>query len=49
MYCIIDNVINEYYRQGRRLDVIRRYIRMKYRINMEQSVLSKRVNELKVA
>ena len=46
MNCLINQTIDKYIRRGRKLDVIARYIRLKYHVNIESSVLSKRVDVL---
>ncbi|UII28186.1 hypothetical protein LVD15_07110 [Fulvivirga maritima] len=46
MNCVIDNSILFHLRQGRKMEVIRRYIKMKYRINMDMATLKKRVKHI---
>lgn len=46
MNCLINQTIDRYLRRGRRLEVITRYIRLKYRVNIESSALSKRLDVL---
>jgi len=40
---IINNAIDFYVRQGRKIEVIRRYVRLKYRVNIDRSAFQKRV------
>ncbi len=40
---LIDDIAKRYLVKGKRLEVIRRYIRMKYRINIDSSALLNRV------
>ncbi len=47
MNCIIDNVIQYYAGKGKRSDVIRRYLRMKYHINIDHSALKARIRDLR--
>ncbi len=46
MNCLIDNSLIYSLRRGKRAEVIRRYIRMKYRINMDIHALKKRIKDL---
>lgn len=46
MNCLINQTIDRYMKSGRRPDVISRYIRLKYRINIEVSALTKRLKTL---
>ncbi len=43
MNCLINQTIDRYLRNGRKLEVISRYIRLKYRVNIESSALTKRL------
>ncbi len=43
---IINNTIDFYVKQGRKIEVIRRYIRLKYRVNIEKSAFKERVKSL---
>ncbi len=47
MNCLIDTTINKYYTRGKKVDVIIRYIRMKYRISLDPEVLKARLKEIK--
>lgn len=47
MNCLIDKTINKYYSQGKKVEVIKRYIRLKYRISLDAEVLKARLKELK--
>lgn len=49
MNCVIDNVINTYLNQGKKLEVIRRYISMKYRIYIDLTSLKERIKLLKLS
>ncbi|MEC7752864.1 MULTISPECIES: hypothetical protein [Roseivirga] len=44
MNCLINETIDRYMRKGRRMDVIARYIRLKYKVTIENSALSKRLD-----
>ncbi|MFA0961689.1 hypothetical protein AB9P05_07770 [Roseivirga sp. BDSF3-8] len=46
MNCLINKAIEKYSRQGRRADVIHRYIRMKYRISIDQESIKARLRGL---
>lgn len=46
MNCLIDNTINRYAAKGKRAEAIRRYIRMKYRINIDLEAIKKRLKNL---
>ncbi len=52
MECIIDQTIRYYTKKGKRVEAIRRYLRMKYRITMDVESLKRRVesveNDLRV-
>lgn len=43
MNCLINDTINRYLKRGRRADVIARYMRMRYRVSIETSALTKRM------
>lgn len=47
MNCLIDKTINRYAAKGERAEAIRRYIRMKYRINIDTEAIKKRLQNLK--
>jgi len=42
---IINNAIDFYVRQGRKNEVIRRYVRLKYRVNIDRSAFQERVKK----
>jgi hypothetical protein len=46
MNCVINNSIVDNIEKGRRLEVIRRYIQMKYRTSMDMRALKERVKML---
>ncbi|UII22426.1 hypothetical protein [Fulvivirga ligni] len=46
MNCVIDNSILYHLRQGRKMDVIRRYIKLKYRISMDMETLKERIKHI---
>jgi len=48
MNCLINEAIDKYLRRGKRIDVIRRYIKMKYRINIDTMSIKQRIKALKV-
>ena len=43
---IINNAIDFYVRKGRKIEVIRRYIRLKYRVNIDRSAFQERVKNM---
>lgn len=43
MTCIINAAITQYLSKGKRLEVIARYLKMKYKISIDPNVLRKRV------
>ena len=45
---IINNAIDFYVRQGRKIEVIRRYIRLKYKVSIDQSAFNERVKSLRL-
>ncbi len=47
MYDIINKIIETYTKRGKRLEVIRRYIRMKYRINIDMQSMKRRMFDLR--
>ena len=47
MNCLIDSVITLLARQGQKPEAIRRYIKMKYRINMDKAALKTRLANMK--
>ncbi|MEQ8927266.1 MAG: hypothetical protein RLO81_15710 [Fulvivirga sp.] len=47
MDCLIDSVITLLAKQGQNPKAIRRYIRMKYRINMDVKSIKQRLNRIK--
>ena len=46
MNCIINNVINTYYKKGKKVEVMRRYIRMKYGINIDVASIDERIRSI---
>ncbi len=46
MNCVINNVIDTYLSKGRRIEVIRRYIRLKYRISIDLASIKERIKML---
>lgn len=44
MSCVIDATTRYYLAKGKKLEVIARYLKMKYRISIDVSVLRKRVS-----
>ncbi len=46
MNCLINNSLSYSLKKGKRTEVIRRYIRMKYRINMDLRSLKERIKHL---
>ena len=53
MNCVIDTLINHQLKKGRKIDVLKRYLRMRYRIKIDDLALRKRArgvnNELSLA
>ncbi len=43
MNCLINETADRYLRRGRKIEVIARYMRLKYRVSIEASVLAKRL------
>lgn len=48
MNCIIDRLLTEAKAKGKRLDVIRRYMRMKYKIQIDTQALQERLRTLQL-
>ena len=46
MRCLIDKSVAYSLRKGKRAEVIRRYIRMKYRIHMDIETIKQRINQI---
>lgn len=46
MNCVINNVINSYHKKGKKVEVIRRYIRMKYHITMDIASIRERIRSM---
>lgn len=47
MDCLINQTIDQHAKRGRKLEVIGRYIRLKYHVHIENSALIKRLELLK--
>lgn len=47
MNCLIDKTIDRYHARGKKMEVIKRYIRMKYRISIDTAVLKARLEQIK--
>ena len=45
---IINNAIDFYVRQGRKIEVVRRYVRLKYRVNIDKNAFQERVKHLRL-
>jgi|GEM_PF-4057973 len=45
MNCVIDSLINHQLKKGRKIDVLKRYLRMRYRIKIDELALTKRAND----
>jgi len=43
MNCLINNTIYSHLRKGRKLEVISRYVKMKYRVNIDKVSIQKRL------
>lgn len=43
MNCVINNSITDHLKKGKKLEVIRRYIEMKYRISIDLESLRERI------
>lgn len=48
MECIINSSLTQTFKKGKKLSVLERFIRIKYKIRISESVLLKRVENLKV-
>lgn len=48
MNCIINNVIDTYHKRGKKAEVMRRYIRMKYRITIDIASIRERIKSLQM-
>ncbi len=48
MNCTINNVIDQYHRKGKQIDVIRRYIKMRYKINIDLASIKERIRILEL-
>lgn len=48
MNCLIDNVLSRYLKKGKKIDVIRRYMRLKYHINIDIESLKNRIQSNKM-
>lgn len=48
MNCLINDTIRRYMNKGRKVDVIARYLRMKYHVAIDAAVLKKRMNTLEL-
>ena len=47
MDCLIDNIIKRWYlKKGKKAEVIRRYIKVKYGINIDTPSIQKRIEKL---
>ena len=46
MRCLVNDIIDTYHRKGKRVEVIRRYLRMKYRINIDIESIQERVKTI---
>lgn len=46
MNCLINNTIDSYLRKGRKVEVVKRYIRMKYRVHIDNMSMTKRMQML---
>lgn len=46
MNCIINNVIDTYYKKGEKAEVIRRYIKMKYQISIDIASIQERIRSI---
>lgn len=47
MNCLIDRTIKEHYMKGKNAEIIKRYIRMKYRVNIDLKALKTRLQNYK--
>ena len=48
MNCVINNSITDNLKKGKKLDVIRRYIQMKYGISIDALALQERIKSMKL-
>lgn len=48
MNCLINDTIRRYKNKGRKVEVIARYLQMKYRVAIDAAVLKKRMSTLEV-
>lgn len=46
MNCVIDTLINHQLKKGRKIDVLKRYLQMRYHIKIDDLALRKRANEV---
>ncbi len=46
MNCIVNNVIATYNKKGKKAEVIRRYIKMKYHIHMDMASIRERIRSI---
>ena len=46
MHCLIDNIIETYLKQGRKIDAIKKYIWHKYHINIDAKSIKERIKLL---
>ena len=46
MNCVINDVIDNFLRKGKKIAVIRRFIRLKYRIYIDSAALKERIKSL---
>ena len=49
MNCLINETIDRYLRRGRRVEVIARYLSMRYRVSIEASALTKRMQLINIS
>ena len=47
MNCVINNLIDHYAKQGRKLEAIKRYLKMRYNINIDKNALKERIRMIK--
>lgn len=48
MNCVINNSITDNLKKGKKLEVIRRYIQMKYGINIDAPSLQERIKSMNI-
>lgn len=46
MNCLINKTIYSHLRKGRKLEVIARYVKLKYRVNIDKLSIQKRLQQL---